>query len=313
MPWLAALLSGWLAATGLARAQMIELRSNDSIQGGMVLLRDIAHSPNALPETWRDREIVKAPQPGEPAQVSLTMIAAALNQYQDMRHVVLRGEAHLSLQRAGTLLAAEKLHAAVRAFAGAQPPWQDAELHIECEPSDIEIPASELEPEIRVLSMTSGERPNYYRFSAEIATSGGSSVRIVDVSAKVEPMQKVWVAARQLARGHVLEAQDLDVLWLSPDAAQNFLSGEEPVFGLEANRDIRARQPLAPHFLVPPINARRGDTVNVVAMRGGLQVALRATALANGRRGERIMCMNETSRRRFLVRLTDVREATVDF
>jgi flagella basal body P-ring formation protein FlgA len=311
--WLATFLCGGLPLwAGAAGAQMIELRSNESVQGAMVLLRDIARSPNALPEAWRDREIVQAPQPGEPLQVSLTTIAAALNQYPDMQHVVLRGEARLSLQRVGALLAAEKLQDAIRAFAGDQPPWRSAELHVECEDADIEIPASEQDPEIRVLSMTSDDRPNHYRFSVTIATSGGSS-RNATVTAKVEPMQKVWVATRSLARGHVLEAQDLDELWLPPDAAQPFLSGEDAVFGLEANRDIRARQPLAAHFLVQPVNARRGDTVNVTAMRGGLQVALRATALATGRRGERIMCMNETSRRRFLVRLTDVREATVDF
>jgi flagella basal body P-ring formation protein FlgA len=311
--WLASLLCAGLPLwSGAAAAQMIELRSNKSVQGAMVLLRDIAHSPNALPEAWREREIVQAPQPGQPLQVSLTTIATALNQYPDMQHVVLRGEARLSLQRVGALLAAEKLLAAIRAFAEDHPPWQSAELHVECEHADIEIPASEQEPEIRVLDMASDDRPNHYRFSIAIATSDGSS-RNATVTAKVEPMQKVWVATRPLARGHVLAEQDLDALWLPPDSAKSFLSGEDTVLGLEANRDIRARQPLAAHFLAQPVSARRGDTVSVTALRGGLQVALRATALATGRRGERIMCMNETSRRRFLVRLTDVREATVDF
>ncbi len=297
---------------GLLRGQTVELRSNESVQGAMVLLRDIVRAPYALPETWLDREVVRAPQPGEQTRLSLTAIAAELNRYPDMRHVVLRGEAQLALGRVGTLLASEKLHEAIRAYALEQPQWQGTELHIESENEPVEIALSNGDPNIRVRSMTPEDRPNRYRFAAEVAVPG-SPARSVSVSARIEPMQQVWVAARTLARGHVLDMDDLDTIWMPPAAARPYLPEEEAVVGMEVNREIRANQPLAPHFLVQPVSARRGDTVNVTAVRGGLQVSLRATALATGRRGERILCMNETSRRRFLVRLTDVREATVDF
>ena len=294
------------------RAQTVELRSNDSVQGAMVLLRDIARSPYSLPEEWLDREIVRAPQPGEPIRISMLAIASALNRYPDMRDVVLRGEAQIALARTGTPLATEMLHEAIRAYAYEQPQWQETELHIEYESKPVEVALSNGDPEIRVLSMTPEDRPNRYRFVTEVSVPGASA-RTVSVSARVEPMQQVWVAARSMSRGHVLGEEDLETAWMPPAAARPYLPVEEIVTGMEANREIRSSQPLSAHFLVAPVNARRGDTVHVTAYRGGLQVTLRATALATGRRGERILCMNETSRRRFLVRLTDVREATVDF
>ena len=50
--------------------------------------------------------------------------------------------------------------------------------------------------------------------------------------------------------------------------------------------------------------AKRGEWVAINAIGRNLRITLRAKALANGRLGDRIMCVNERSNRQVLVELT---------
>ena len=138
-------------------------------------------------------------------------------------------------------------------------------------------------------------------------------VDTVPVRTTIVTQARVWTLAASLERGHVISEADITETRVVSSKADGLVPAVESIIGLEVNRSLAAGQPLKRHYLVAPVCAQRGDRVEVHASRGGLQVSLRATALATGRKGERILCQNERSKRRFLVRLTGTRRAELDF
>lgn len=293
-------------------AQTLEVRSNQTLQGSHILLRDIVKDPLSLPRGWAERDVLKAPSPGTAAEYSISSIAYALQKYPDMIDVVLRGNMKLTMKRTSMVLPSAKITKAVTRFVENHKKWAGTKFEVRCEPLDTSISVSTDKAEAKVKGFIQQKQANRFRFDVEILVDGAVE-QTVPVYGKVVPVREVWVARRTLNRGHKLSADSLGVLPLAADEAAGMIPTTEPIEGMEMNRLVRANQPLKRHFLIEPVCAQKGDLVSVSIVRGGLDIVLRARALATGRRGDKILCMNERSKRRLLVRLADTRQATIDY
>ncbi|HBA84117.1 MAG TPA: flagella basal body P-ring formation protein FlgA [Verrucomicrobia bacterium] len=293
----------------------LNIRNSSMISGSDILLRELVHSPDLLPEGWGDRVVMKAPAPGKPQQYSLTTLAYALQQYPDMNDVALRGEINFTVRRDGVPLDMKLAHDAVVAFVEQEEQWKGKELQVECDIPRAPIlvsPQGAIEVRIENFSPEGGSG-DYHLFDAALYVDGKKD-RTVQFRARVLALQEFWVAAQPLSRGQTVMPEDLKTKWLPADSVRRgFIPIGEIVAGLQVDRPVRLDQPLSRHCLQQPVCAQRGEFITVVSERSGLQIALRAKALGDGRLGENVLCMNEQSKRRLLVRMVGSKQATVDF
>jgi len=295
----------------LPGGQTIELKPRQTISGPEILLGDIVMDAANLPEGWAGRTVMKAPVASVPAHYSLSTIARALQKYPDMHDVVLRGRPSVTLLREGAPLPPARITEAVEQFVRTCDQWKDVPVDVRLGNTGPTLRVSPGKLGVKVTDYIPRDTLDNYTFRVA-ASVDGVAEHSFSVDAKVVPMRKVWVTVRPLSRGHTVGTKDLEPRIVTSAAAGTLVPVTETLVGMEVNRAIRADQPVSRHFFIQPLCVKRGELLTVSVVRGTLSVVLRAKALATGRRGERVMCVNERSKRRIMVRLTGHREATLD-
>jgi flagella basal body P-ring formation protein FlgA len=292
---------------------LIEVAPSLTVSGPDVLLREISANPALLPEGWGERAVMRAPEPGRRAEYSLVSIAYALQKYPDMSDVLLHGLNNIAVRRSGTGKGQGKIIQAVKSHILENPKWNSAPIDIQVEDLEeyVHIPEN-AEVEIAVSEGLPQREANRFLFETTIVNPSDSSRRIVPVYARIIPMVEVWTAVRPLAAGCFPGDGDVKAGLVPADAAGGYVPTTESIGGLELTRDADMNEPLSRRFMIAPVCARRGDVIEVTATHGAMTVTARATALATGRLGDHIFCINETSNRRLKVRLTDLRKAEID-
>ena len=312
LPRLAAVVVWSLAAIpGQGAGERLLVRDQVLANGPDVLVEDLVAGGVKFPEAWNGRVVMSAPAPGESRACTLASVAYALQRYDDMRDVALQGPLRLAVRRAGVPLAAAQIREAVVCYAKELAPWRQHAISVEIDPLDQPVLVSSTNADLRVTGHAA-EPGGDLRF-AVIARVNGVEERAFSVRAAVGVCEDVWVAAQAMDRGHIVTAEDLKPLALHGRRARSsYLPVTESIVGLELSRQIRPEEPLCRHYLRQPVCAESGDWLSVTSAQGALKVALRAKALARGRRGERVLCANESSSRRLLVRLTGPNQAVLD-
>ncbi|MFH0881290.1 MAG: flagellar basal body P-ring formation chaperone FlgA [Lentisphaerota bacterium] len=308
---------GFLLAAGaaLADTDSLAIRKTALVAGPDILLRDLVSSPSDLPEGWGDRAVLKSPMPGKPQQISITTLAYALQKYPDMSEVSLRGEMNISIQRDGLPIDFKIIVEAVTAFIEQDDQWANAKVQIGCDPLKDPI-LSPLGSQIEIRARQVSEDPgtsDYYNFDLDVLVDGLLD-RTITVRAKVIKLEEFWVAAQPISRGKKLAVEDLRAKLMPEDSLRKgFVPVTETIAGFQVDRPLRLDQPLSRHFLQQPVCAERNEWIFVSGQRGPLKITLRAKALSDGRLGDKVMCVNELSKRRLLVQMTGTKHATIDY
>jgi flagella basal body P-ring formation protein FlgA len=299
------------AFAGLASGQVLETRASATVTTPEILLEDLAVNPAEIPTAWKGRTLGAAPAPGTSSIYSLRTLAAGLEAYQDMSSVWLKGPLKITIYRDGSSTAPACLVEAIEAFAREHVPWTGKEIAAQCDPlkAPFSVPTGAV---IRVLAYEPARGNDCFRFEVATEAPGLKQERLT-VVARIAVLSKIWVAKHDMIRGQVLTAEDLEMAIPQQGRTGRYVGATENIAGMELNRPIRAGQCLESHFLIAPLCARQGETISVTTESGALRIAMRAKALATGRKDERILCMNETSGRRLMVRLTGTREATAEY
>jgi flagella basal body P-ring formation protein FlgA len=293
-----------------ATGQVLETRASATVTTPEILLEDLAVHPAQLPAAWKGRSLGAAPAPGGSGSYSLRTLAAALESYPDMSTVWLKGPLQVTIRRDGSSAPPACITEALEAYVRERAPWAGKELVVRCDPLKAPL-AAPTGTVVQVLAYTPAGGSDCFRFELSIEVPGQKEERL-DVTARITLLSKIWVARRDMTRGQVLTADDLELALPPQGRSGRYMDAAESAAGMELNRPIRAGQCVESHFLVPPLCARQGETISVTTEIGALRIAMRAKALATGRKEERILCLNESSGRRLLVRLTGTREATAE-
>jgi len=305
--------SALMCVTSANAELFIDIMANPVVEGPDILLKDLAANPSGLPDGWEKRTIAKAPAPGKSSEYNLSSIAYALQKYPDMQDVVLRGNINFKVDRHGSSLAQEKISDAIKEYVKSHERWNGSEHKVSCEPvsESIEI-AGDKPPVITVKAMEPYGKTNRYKFTVSLKGEEAQESTFA-VNAKITENIKAWVSSKDLMRGHAIDIEDCELRSVDTDADSSvYFSESEPVDGFELSKPVKAGEALTRSCLMPPVCAERGETINIKAVRGTLEVSLRAKALITGRKGDKIFCMNEQSKRRLTVRLIGPKEGTVD-
>lgn len=125
--------------------------------------------------------------------------------------------------------------------------------------------------------------------------SGGWSVNL---PAQVNIYRAVAVAGANIARGHVISANDLkyESRNISQLGEQSFTDAK-PVLGKAAKRLISKGDVIRPSLLDQPRQVSRGELVSITATSGSIRVVMQGTAMTDGKLGQRIRVKNSQSER----------------
>lgn len=169
--------------------------------------------------------------------------------------------------------------------------------------ADLEVEVPTLDPRLRLpacpepLRALPGEGQRLGAVSVAVRCPGAAPWTLY-VQAKVAAFATVLVATRPLPRGARLADSDLEPVRMNIAALpQGYVTNADTVAGKVLRQALAAGQPVRPGQLAEPNLVARGQQVTLRAARAGFEVSMAGTALANGRRGDRIQVRNATSGR----------------
>jgi flagella basal body P-ring formation protein FlgA len=126
----------------------------------------------------------------------------------------------------------------------------------------------------------------------------GSRPWTLYVQANIKAYTEVLVTTRTIRRGEhlntsdfTLEKRDLSVL------PKNYLSLPEEADGLVVKRPVQRGSVLISSILEAPKLVRRGQAINLLAVRNGIQVRSKGKALSDGTSGQRVRVKSLNSNR----------------
>ena len=289
-------------AFGAAAQQILLLRSSVKVSGSDVLLEDLLSDEVSVPDEWMKRRVFSAPPVGEVSYFSLTSIARALNRYYDMQNVVIRGEPVISIQREDRKVEKDELKASLLDYLSEHDPWTglDLQLEIISIPDDTRIPVGDTEYKVAQIDQRTAR--GYSQAHVQIFVDD-IEIKEIPVGIEIQSLTDVWVVRDNVEPGHLLMLEDLRSEKRVVDTTEGYVASSEDMEGFEVTRAMAAGSLLRRNSISKPVCVRRGDWVAINAFGANMHITLRGKALANGRLGERILCVNERSQRQVLVEL----------
>jgi len=289
---------------GFARAEtMLYLKNTVEVSSKDVLLGDLLENSGSVPAAWVNRRVLAAPAAGEVSYQTLTTIAYGLGRFEDMKRVTLSGEPVIAISRRDRRMEKDEFNEPLVSYLEKTDPWKGNDLDVDVLsiPRNTRIPAGKTTYKIARIDQKTSKG---YSVAHVMVIVDGEEIIDVPVGIEIHFLTEVWVAAQNLERGHILQEDDLRSEMHIVDATISYVPSSEEVVGYELNRSQRLGSLLRRNMISKPLCAKRGDWVSINALGENLYVTLRGKAMANGRLGDRIMCVNERSHRQILVELT---------
>lgn len=164
----------------------------------------------------------------------------------------------------------------------------------------------------RAISIAGGNSPwtGLQRFQVTVDSPDGAVQFPADAQVAVPPA--VVVSVRSLPRGAIVRAEDVELRDEVPqdEHFQGFYSIDQ-VVGKETTRAIPKEKIIEQKSVRPPLLVRRGEVVTVCARSGGIRVRTTARARDDGSLGDLITVESLLDRKRYLARVSAVREVEV--
>ncbi|HSC66951.1 MAG TPA: flagellar basal body P-ring formation chaperone FlgA [Cellvibrio sp.] len=130
------------------------------------------------------------------------------------------------------------------------------------------------------------------------AQCNSGKVWSVHVPAQVTIYRQIPIAARDVARGEVINQAHLETSLVNISSIrQAFLPEAGAIIGREAKRNIARGEPFKTALLDAPTVVKRGEVVVLESQAGSLKVSSAGTAMADGRIGQKIRVRNNSSER----------------
>jgi flagella basal body P-ring formation protein FlgA len=126
------------------------------------------------------------------------------------------------------------------------------------------------------------------------------------VTVTVTQREAVVVAARPIAPGHALTADDLTLATLPVQqfAGRQVYFDPSELIGATPDMALAAGMPLTADSVQAPVMVKAGQTVTVNVQSGAVRLTLDATAEQTGRLGDTILLTNPSTGRRFSAQVT---------
>ncbi len=154
--------------------------------------------------------------------------------------------------------------------------------------------------------------PTYLSGNFFFAVEGQEAGR-VRVTAQVELTVPGLVAARALAKGHVLDEGDLSLTQIPYTLGKGVLVDLSQAVGQTLKGNVSAGDPIRDRNLTKSILVKRGDMVTIIAQQGGLKVTASGQARQDGALGDTISVTNLSSKKNIAGRVIGPNQVEIIF
>jgi flagella basal body P-ring formation protein FlgA len=144
--------------------------------------------------------------------------------------------------------------------------------------------------------------------------AGGKKVGVWELPVKAKLIEPVWISTRRLERGESINSGgaallDSDVL----STNKELLKADEKLDYFEIAQAVPANQILSRSDITPRQIVRRGKVVDVIVKEGGINISMKAMALADGGVGQTIGVRNIDSKKDFQAQVVGSNTVQVKF
>jgi flagella basal body P-ring formation protein FlgA len=174
---------------------------------------------------------------------------------------------------------------------------QDADVTVTGPMADLQVPTSDTDPVIIVPPISGSTFPGLRSVPVEVWLDG-KLYRTMNVTFQVSIWQRRAVLARAVNAGEPLHAGLFQIKRVAVDAAQGMQALDtNALAGAVALRALPAGISISERDVHREVVVRRGDTVNVRVIKGHVEVSDIGIARANGRMGERLTVVIQSTGR----------------
>jgi flagellar basal body P-ring formation protein FlgA len=239
--------------------------------------------------------IFRAPDIGETGSVPAYQVLAAARAY-GIERVDTRGNSEVAVTRAGRVLAAKDIEAAIARTLitrGGIADSRDIAVSFDREPPPLRLQDS---GHLRALYTYYNARSGRFDITFEVGDEAThrSTRRYTGYAVETLP---VAVTVRPLARGETIKAADVTIERRPKADFREGAPAASDAAGFAARQPVRAGQPLRASDLMRPEIVQRNEAVTIVYEAPGLVLTMRGKALDPGAQGDVISVLNAQSNR----------------
>lgn len=153
----------------------------------------------------------------------------------------------------------------------------------------------------------------------EISNHQKASVKVAEVPKNQKaqpkkaqlPIQKIIVALRNIERGELIRAADVEIRQQPGTQNRNAVNSLDQVVGMEARNTVREGSLIYKNQVRAPLQVKRGETVSIFASTGGISVKTFAIARQDGALGDLIQVQTLDKKEQFTAHVSGRRELEV--
>ena len=302
-----------------AAAQKIDIRMTlqASVVDAIVHLGEIAeiHGGTQMQlEKLRKLPIGKAPLPGQSRSIDPSHVELRLKQHGlDQSNIHLIASGPVKVSRRYSLVSADQIKSAVRAYIQKNAPWDKRQLKIgpvQCR-RDLKAPYGRA-----ALTVSAPKHTDWLGvvpFTVRILNEG-QTYRKIFASARIEVLSEVLMTTKPLGKNQPITRSDIQRKQMNLSRApSDVIADPKQVLGQRTTRSIAAHSILRNDQVESPPVVRKGDIVQVLAESNTLKVTTQGMAQENGARGERIRVVNLRSKKTVYAQIVDRQTVRVKF
>lgn len=170
--------------------------------------------------------------------------------------------------------------------------------------AQLDIKVSRLDPRLKLAKCSesknikvNGNQTKTANISVRVSCNGESPWSIF-VPARIDVLQEVVTATRDIYKGTILKADDLSLtVRNTSNLGFGYAKSTTGLIGNAVTRNISSGGVIRLNHVSEPIAITRGDKITLEAGNGGLSVATSAIAMSDGKVGEQIRVKNAQSKR----------------
>jgi flagella basal body P-ring formation protein FlgA len=288
----AILAAAFTVMAGGARAQIVSLQNEISVDGASVTLGDLF--TGLAPDTAAT-VIANAPRPGGKFVYDARTLAGVAQRY-GIAWTPQSQTDRVVLTRTTNLVAIDDVRAALKNALAGEVPAERFTVSLDQARIAIALP-SDVAPSLRIENLTYTRTDRRFEADLLAAADTPSAVR-TRVSGVVSALVEIPVLNRRMQTGDVISQADLD--WVEVDSRTlraDSATEAAQLIGMTPRRALLADQPINLRTLQAPVLVTKGALVTMRLSKANLQLSAQGRALSNGGKGDLIRIQNLSSNR----------------
>lgn len=275
----------------------------------VIRLKDIVSNTGMLTEEERDYEITDTPKTSQTV-LSIVDLAYLFQRHESLMNVRLRGPKNITLKRIKSTEYLEKARREILEFVKSNPPWKDWEIDMLLNSSDeLSLSRAGAFESLEVKSYENKGMLGPVALSVTLLDNKKKQIEKLTVTPVILRKVDVIVINNNGKIGEKIKKEDLRKvpIWVGGDK-KDYVMEENKCVGYELARNISSGDMLHSADILRPVCAKKGDLIWIECKSGALSVRMAATAMENGREGDSVKVMNNSSNKIFSVELTGEKE-----